>query len=107
MGCATTPTVRHGDEASTDLQIIRLGIEALTEPREVAGPIQHREQAATNGELWLLSGRQEDALQLAEGDKRRARTFVLESLGAIEKARQAVDRKWYEFWKPKKRGDPR
>lgn len=94
MSCASS-TVR-GDSASTDLRLIALGVKALTEPTRVEGPIQTRDQAETNGELWLLSGRQEDALGLANRDKARVRLFTLDALETLRAARQP-DCRWWDW----------
>lgn len=68
----------------------------MTEPTQVQGPIQERKQATTNGDLWLLSGRQSDALNLANDDKRRVRRFVEAALLAVEKSRLPTC-SWYEL----------
>ena len=87
--CASSTAVR-----STDLKIIRLGVESLTKPTKVSGAIQHHKQAVTNGDLWLYSGRQEDALEVANSDKEQVRIFVIKSLEAMaeERARKC------SFW---------
>lgn len=79
---------------STDLKIIRLGVESLTKKTEVQGAIKKRSDAVTNGDLWKLSGRQEDALEVANSDKEQVRIFVIKSLEAMaeERARKC------SFW---------
>jgi len=62
----------------------------------VAGPITARKDAVTNGDLWLLSGRQSDALKLANADKQAIRDFVGTSLDAIAEERARVC-PWYSF----------
>lgn len=87
--CASQTAVR-----STDLKIVRLGVESLTQKTEVAGSIKKRSDAVTNGDLWLLSGRQSDALEIANADKEQVRIFVIKSLEAMaeERARKC------SFW---------
>lgn len=91
LGCVTATQTR-----STDLKIIKAGVEALTKPTQVAGPITARKDAVTNGDLWLLSGRQADAVKLANSDKEALRVFVGASLDAMaeERARACP---WYSF----------
>lgn len=76
--------------------MIRYGVQALTKPTKVSGAIQKKEQAPTNGDLWLYSGRQEDALEMANTDKRLVFEFVDKSLRAMaeERARQC---RFYQF----------
>ena len=81
-GCVTSTAVR-----STDLKIIRLGVESLTQTTEVQGSITKRSEAVTNGDLWLYAGRQEDALKLANSDKEQVRIFVIKSLEAMAEER--------------------
>lgn len=94
-GCGHT-AARRDPPPSTDLQVLMLGVKALTEPNEVQGPIQHREQAETNGDLWVLSGRQDDVIDLEHDDKRRLRQFIAEAVAAIERGRQPECR-WWQF----------
>ena len=88
-GCVTSTVVR-----STDLKIIRLGVESLTHKTKVQGEITMRSQAQTNGDLWKLSGRQEDALVLANSDKEQVRIFVIKSLDAMADERAAKCQFW-------------
>lgn len=69
-------------------------MESLTQKTEVQGAIKKRSDAATNGDLWLLSGRQADALEVANSDKEQVRIFVIKSLEAMaeERARKC------SFW---------
>lgn len=69
------------------MKIVRLGVEALTQKTVVTGDITTRSQAATNGDLWKLSGRQEDALTIANSDKEQVRIFVIKSLEAMAEER--------------------
>lgn len=85
----------RGDEPSTDLRIIRLGVEALTQEVRVQGSIQTRTQADTNGALWSLSGRQEDALAIANGRLEGTRSFVLGALHVVAEARHPKC-KWFQ-----------
>ena len=88
-GCVTSTATR-----STDLKIIRLGVESLTKPTKVQGSVQRRRDAITNGDLWLYSGRQEDALEIANSDKEQVRIFVIKSLEAMAEERA----KKCSFW---------
>jgi len=81
---------------STDLKIIRLGVDALTKPTEVSGDIKTRSQAVTNGDLWKLSDRQEDAIKKANSDKEQVRDFVTKSLEAMAEER-AKKCSFYQF----------
>ena len=89
IACASSTAVR-----STDLKIIRLGVESLTKKTEVQGAIKQRSDAVTNGDLWLYSGRQEDALEVANSDKEQVRIFVIKSLEAMAEERA----KKCSFW---------
>lgn len=79
---------------STDLQVLRLGVQALTEPTRVEGAIQSRADARTNGDLWLLAGRQADAIDKANDDKARLRQFIQEATEAIENGREPC--RWWQ-----------
>jgi len=63
-------------------------------PTKVQGDIQIRSQAVTNGDLWKLSGRQSDALEMANSDKEQVRIFVLKSLEAMAEERAAKCSFW-------------
>ena len=97
-GCVTSTAVR-----STDLKIIRLGVESLTQKTEVQGSITKRSEAVTNGDLWLYTGRQEDALKLSNSDKEQVRIFVLKSLDAMAEERAAKCSFWQFSCKRKAR----
>lgn len=105
MSLSLTACVTSTQTRSTDLTIIRAGVEELTKPTRVAGPITERKDAVTNGDLWLLSGRQDDALKVANADKEAVNNFVTKALAAMaeERARACP---WYSFsCKRKARGD--
>lgn len=91
-GCATSPA--RDAPPATDLQVLRLGVKALTEPRRPAGDVQHLDEAETEGEVWDYAGDVEEALWLAERDKARVRTFVDEATAAIEESRLPPCRWW-------------
>lgn len=90
--CATSPV--HDARPATDLQVLRLGVQALTEPRSPAGSIQRLEDAATVGETWDYAGDLEDALWLSNRDKANLRTFVEKATAAIETSRLPECRWW-------------
>ena len=73
-----------------------MGVNQLATPRTVQGPIQRRAEATNNGELWQLSGNQEDAFGLSEGDKLRIKEFVSQAVAAINLANLG-DCSWYDF----------
>ena len=90
--CARSP-VRDVLPA-TDLQVLRLGVQALTEPRSPAGSVQRLEDAATVGQAWDYAGDLEDALWLSNRDKGNLRTFVEKASAAIETSRLPECRWW-------------
>lgn len=92
---------------STDLQVLNLGVKALTEPTVVEGAIKKRKDAITNGDLWTLSGRQDDALVVANDDKLRVRQFVADATAAIERGRRPACKAWNFVcrWKRKDEDD--
>lgn len=92
QGCAQQP-VRVA-APTTDLQILQLGVHALTEPRAVAGPIQHPDQAETNGQLMSVATDLDDVHWLDEQDKTRLRTFVDKAVVLIGQSRAAVCGWW-------------
>ena len=69
---------------------------ALTEAREVEGPIKKRADAKLTGDLWTLAGHQEDVIVLSEGDKVRVRDFVSEAIRLITLNHQPPC-KWWQF----------
>ena len=90
--CATSPA--SDVRPATDLQVLRLGVEALTQPRLPAGSVQRLEDAATVGETWDYALDLEDALWLSNRDKVALREFVTKSAAAIEESRLPVCRWW-------------
>ncbi len=62
----------------------------LTEPTEVYGEIQYRDQAETGHDLWTLSGRQSIALEQSEGDKQRLRSYLYDLIDRVQKVEQPV-----------------
>lgn len=92
--CGTRPV--RVEQRATDLQVLKLGVKALTEPRVVSGPVQHPDQAKDNGELMDLALDLDDIAFLSNEDKRRLRQFVFEAADAIDKARRPACR-WYQL----------
>lgn len=90
--CGTSPV--RADAPATDLEVMRLGVEALTQPREPAGEVQRSEDAATAGQAWDLLLDLEDLDYLHEQDKHRLRVFVNKSLDAIAASRAEPCRWW-------------
>lgn len=73
------------ETAEVDWSRVVSDVEALLPPRTVEGPVTNRSEAATGGELWDLSLRQELALEASETDK----TLVMEYLRRVaDKARE-------------------
>lgn len=92
--CAISPT--RVAAPSTDLQMLKLGLDALTQPRTVAYPIQHPDQAKTGGELFGLSMAQDDTIWLEEQDKVRSRNFYTQAINLLMQKEQP-DCKWYQI----------
>jgi hypothetical protein len=92
LGCATSPA--SDARPATDLQVLLLGVDALTQPRLPAGRIQRLEDAATVGEAWDYALDLEDALWLSSRDKAALREFVTKSATAIEQSRRPPCRWW-------------
>ena len=90
--CATSPA--NDARPATDLQVLRLGVQALTEPRTPAGNTQRLEDAATVGQAWDYAGDLEDALWLSNRDKANLRNFVDKATAAIETSRLPECRWW-------------
>lgn len=102
-GCATTPA---RDASNTDLQLIRIGVKHLTQKRSVEGPIQHRDEAEDNGQLWNFAGQLEAKSELDDGDKDRLRSFIDEALDAIEGSRRETCGRFNLICRWGRRGDP-
>lgn len=90
--CATSPA--SDVRPATDLQVLRLGVDALTQPRLPAGDVQRLEDAATVGQAWDYAADLEDALWLSNRDKANLRTFVDKATAAIEQSRLPECRWW-------------
>ena len=90
--CATSPA--RDVRPATDLQVLRLGVDALTQPRLPAGDVQRLEDAATVGQAWDYAADLEDALWLSNRDKANLRTFVEKASAAIEESRLPACRWW-------------
>lgn len=94
-GCATPP-VRDVSSAS-DLEMMRLGVHALTKPRQIAGKYQHLDEATTTDEAYTFGGNAEEAFWLSERDKAGLKEFVDNALDLIAKSRRAPCPRW-KFW---------
>lgn len=92
--CASLPDA--ADSRATDLEVLRLGVKALAQPREVQGAIQNPEDAENTEQAWDLLLKLDDIKYLSNGDKQRIYTFVDDSLKLIAKSRQRVCR-WYQL----------
>lgn len=80
----------------TDLKVLVLGVRALTEPRPIAGALQHVEDAQTAGEAFDFGMDAEEAHWLSESDKARTRNFV--EAAALEIARGRLPPcRWWQF----------
>lgn len=91
-GCASSP--ERVQTPVTDLQLLKLGVDKLTQPRPVAGKVQRAYQAENNGELMDYALNLEDAKFGDEWDKRRIREFVSEAVVVMARARQVPCRFW-------------
>lgn len=83
--CATSHVA--GTARDTDLELLRLGVDALTTPRQSAGAIQHPHQARSEDELMAVALDLDDLSWLAEADKARTRAFVHSAVEAIRVSR--------------------
>lgn len=92
--CGISPV--RVEQRATDLEVMRLGVEQMTQPRTVAGSLQHADEARTNGELMNYALNVEDALWLSNGDKVRVRSFVNSALSVIASGRLPPCR-WLDF----------
>lgn len=90
--CAHTPAADV--KPASDLAVLQLGVEALTQERSVAGTVQHAEQAATNGELLNYTLALEDVRFLEKQDRSNLRVFVAKSLEVIRQSRLTACRWW-------------
>ena len=77
-----------GTAPDTDLQLLELGVKALTTPRQIADPVQHPYQARNGDELWELSLALDDMAYLSEGDTARTFEFVHKAVEAIRTSRR-------------------
>lgn len=93
-GCVTTSArvENHG----SDLEVLKLGVQVLTKPREVAGEIKYLDEAKTNDEAYTFAGNAEEAFWLSERDKAGLREFVE---GAVERIRlsRVPACRWYQL----------
>lgn len=92
--CATLPTA--ADSRATDLEVMRLGVKALAQPREPQGAIRNPEDATTNEQAFDLLLQLDDIKYLSNEDKRRIYEFVDAAVKAIAKSRQQTCR-WYQL----------
>lgn len=87
--------VKPGSEAlPTDLKVLVLGVRALTEPRPIAGALQHVEDAATVGQAFDFGMDAEEGHWLSEQDKVRTRNFVESAALEIARGRLPECRWW-------------
>jgi len=91
-GCGTSPV--RVEQRATDLELLKLGVHQLTQPRVVPGPIQHPDQAETTEQVWNLSLDLDDVHWLGEGDKVRVRDFVDQAVKLIAESRMAPCKLW-------------
>lgn len=87
------------DELPSDLKVLVLGVRALTEPRPIAGEYQHVDEVPNYGAAWDFGGDAEEAHDLSEDDKARARNFV--EAAAVEIARGRLPAcRWWQLERP-------
>ena len=92
-GCATQTPRPVG---SVDWDKVDQHLTALSQPTKVYGDIQHRYEAKTGGDLWTFSGRQEFALDEANGDKERMLDYVRD-VAAAAKQVELPPCKWWQI----------
>lgn len=85
-GCATSPV--SGDSHGSDLEVLRLGVQAMLPTRDPAGEVQLAENAETNDEAWTLLLDLEEVDWLHEQDKLRVIGFVNAAVDRIIESRQ-------------------
>lgn len=83
--CAMQP-VRVAAPA-TDLQLLRLGINSMTEHREPSGAVRNPDEAETTEQAWNLLLELDDIKHLSNGDKDRIRKFANDAIDIIEESR--------------------
>lgn len=76
------------ETAEVDWDRVVSDVEGILRERELEGPIVTRSDAATGGELWDLSLRQELALEASEADK----LLALEYLRRVAEKAKQLDR---------------
>lgn len=84
----------RADAPATDLQVLKLGVEAMTQPRNPQGPVARAEDAETTGQAWGLLLELEDVDYLHEQDKQNVRAFVNKAVDAIAASRVGPCRWW-------------
>lgn len=84
-GCATTPSA--GNSRSSDLEVLRLGIHAMTEPRQVQGAVKKPSEVKDFGESLNFNVEAYSVMWLQWQDQKRLRTFADSAILAIAKAR--------------------
>lgn len=90
--CATSraPVEKH----ATDLELVRLGVEALLPRREVAGDVKRIEDAADGGQAFTFGMDAEETIWLQQQDQARAVDFVRKATAAIAESRQPTCAWW-------------
>lgn len=100
-GASRGSAVKPASEAlPADLQVLVLGVRALTEPRAIDGDIPTLDAAETFGQVWEFAGNAEEGHWLSERDKAVTRNFVEKAAAAIAEARLPPCR----WWQPTRAG---
>lgn len=90
--CSSSPA--RVENHASDLEVLKLGVETLSEPRQPAGDIQRLEDAKTSGQAFRYAMDLEDALYLSNEDKARTARFVQKATAAIIASRDPSCHFW-------------
>ena len=88
--CASLPSA--GDSRATDLEVMRLGVKALAQPREPQGAVRNPDEAESTEQAWNLLLELDDIKFHSNGDKHRNYEYGDEAVKTIAKSRQRACR---------------
>jgi hypothetical protein len=92
--CGTSPV--RVEQHATDLEVVKLAVHSMTQPREISGDIKRAEDAENNEQLMKLTLDLEDVKFLYEKDLQRVDVFVTKALSIIAQGRLKPC-PWYSF----------
>lgn len=84
--CGTSPGPR--DLPASDLAVVKLAVQQMTQPRPVQGKVTRLEDAQTGDDLFRYGLAVEQAKWLDEQDKLRLRFFINDALDVVEESRK-------------------